>query len=227
MSELALDYVYRYAFASQTRLDGPVAAIELATSSLDGQPYFFDSEIAQPAVVAEALQCLGLIVRSHFYERKPGLLDPVVTCGQSRLRFEGFSGCCGVYIQCAFDQSAFTTSIDGRGTTNVDFNQPFVQGLAQLRFAQAASLSVGADRVSLGVEDTCVTERKVKLPLRWLRSFAEVQTYLSDAEHHFEVPAAEMLKFVRSLPRAAGQAGTLWATSACQLSATDDASQRA
>lgn len=213
MSELALDYIYRYSFASKTDIDGPTHSIRLATSSLDSQPYFFDSAISRPVIVAETLQCLGLIVRSHFFDRRPGLLDPVVTCGQARLRFEGFSGCCGVYIQCAFDPSAFAGSIDGRGTTNVDFNHQFVQGLAQLRFAQAAALSVGTDRVTLGVEDTCITERKVKMPLRWLRSFGEVQTYLQDAEHRCELPAAEVLRFIRSLPRsAARQSGLVWAT---------------
>lgn len=215
MSDSSLEYAYRYPFASHAHSDGDSSAIRLATSSLKDQPYFFDSAIHQPAIVADALQCLGLIVRTHFFERKSGMLDPVVTCGQDRLRFEGFSGCCGVYIQCGFDPSAFTSTIDGRGTTNVDFNQPFVHALAKLRFANAATLSVGTDRVTLGVEDTCITERKVKLPLRWLRSFCEVQTYLQAAEHRVQLPASELLKFIRSLPRSAGrQAGTLWATPA-------------
>ena len=52
------------------------------------------------------------------------LADPVVTCSDDRLRFEGFSGCCGAYARVDFLPSAITGDVFGRGTTNVDFNQP-------------------------------------------------------------------------------------------------------
>ncbi len=215
MTSLSLEYSYRYRFASSIhKTPDQASRVQLATCSLDANPYFFDASVLQPSAFAEALLCLGSIVRSHFFERRPGLLDPVVTCGVSRLRFEGFSGCCGVYVQCAFDDSAFSSPIEGRGTTNIDFNDGLIQGLAQTRFARQVQLAVGANEVTLGVDDQQITEKKVKLPLRWLRSFCEVQTYLTDAEHRLTIPAVEALRFVRGLPRDAARKDPLWAAPA-------------
>lgn len=214
MSSVAIDYTYSYPFASEVCADQEKPLVRLSTYDDRGSPHFFNSGIAEPAVFADALICISTIVRSHFFERKIGLLDPVVTCGQSRLRFEGFSGCCGVYLQCNFDDSAFTSPIQGRGTTNIDFNEQFVQGLAQTRFADSVQLSVGANDVTLGVGGRVIKEKKVKLPLRWLKGFCEVQSYLTDAELMFTIPAVEVLRFIRGLPRSAGRSQTLWLTAA-------------
>lgn len=214
MTSVAIDYTYSYPFASEVRTDAEKPLVLLSTFDDKGSTSFFHSGIAEPAVFAESLICISTIIRSHFFERKVGLLDPVVTCGQSRLRFEGFSGCCGVYIQCSFRDSAFTSPIRGRGTTNIDFNEQFVQGLAKTRFAESAQLSVGANDVTLAVDDRVITEKKVKLPLRWLKGFCEVQSYLTDAEQIFTIPAIEVLRFIRGLPRSSGRTQTLWATSA-------------
>jgi len=214
MPSVAIDYTYSYPFASEVCADEEKPLVRLSTYDDKGSPHFLNSGIVEPAIFADSLICISTIVRSHFFERKVGLLDPVVTCGQSRLRFEGFSGCCGVYLQCNFDDSAFSSPIQGRGTTNIDFNEQFVQGLAQTRFAESAQLSVGAKDVTLEVGGRVIKEKKVKLPLRWLKGFCEVQSYLTDAELMFTIPAVEVLRFIRGLPRSAGRTQTLWLTAA-------------
>jgi hypothetical protein len=49
------------------------------------------------------------------------MLDPVITASNSKLRFEGFSGCCGAYMMAAIPAAAIEGSFLRRGTTNVDF----------------------------------------------------------------------------------------------------------
>ena len=72
------------------------------------------------------LLVLSDVVRTHFFLPQPALLDPVVTSNEAMLRFEGFSGCCGVYARVDLPAEAFDSDIQGRGTTNVDFNNPTV-----------------------------------------------------------------------------------------------------
>lgn len=212
MTAVSLDFTYRYAFPSEiVDTDPSRAVVRLATSDADRHPYFFDSAVAEPAQFAEALLCLTHIVRTHFFDRRPGLLDPVVTCGEQRLRFEGFSACCGIYTQCTFRDSAFTEPIVGRGTTNIDINDQLRNGLARLRQARQVRLAVGTQELALQADQTRLVEKKVKLPLRWLRGFCEVQAYLAQATFSMAIPASEMLRFVRGLPRQAARNEPLWA----------------
>ena len=94
------------------------------------------------------------------------------------MRFEGFSSCCGVYARADFEASTFDADILGRGTTNVDFNSAMRAALAQLRASDTVRLAVGADAVHLEKGDQTVVEKKVKLPVRWIKGFTEVQAYL-------------------------------------------------
>ena len=95
------------------------------------------------------------------------------------LRFEGFSGCCSAYARVDVTPDAYAGEVFGQGTTNVDFNRPMRQALSRVRDHDDLSIAVGPDEVMLknGFEHT--VERKVKLPLRWLKGFVEVQAYQS------------------------------------------------
>ena len=57
-------------------------------------------------------------------------MDPVLTSTASILRLEGFSGCCGVYVRADLPADLFEGDVKGRGTTNVDFNDPMRNALA-------------------------------------------------------------------------------------------------
>jgi hypothetical protein len=129
------------------------------------------------------------------------LADPVVTCGDDRLRFEGFSACCGVYARLDLLPQAVRGVTFGRGTTNVDFNQPMLSALAGIRDSDPVDLSVGSNEMALATGRETVVEKKVKLPIRWLKGFVEVQTCLSRMQLALEVPGAEAYRFLRSLPR--------------------------
>lgn len=177
--------------------------LSLATCNADHvQPYFFDGRLRHPRMVGEMLYVLSDVVRTHFFLPRPALLDPVLTSNEDILRLEGFSGCCGVYARVDLPASAFDGERQGRGTTNVDFNVEMRNALLRLRDDEEVAFAVGADEVVLSRGAERTVEKKVKLPLRWIKGFSEVQAYQPRLELKMEVTAAEALRFVRSLPQA-------------------------
>jgi hypothetical protein len=168
-------------------------------------PVFFDGFLNHAEQTATALLAVARVARTRFYT-PPGMVaailrtaDPVVTSNGDRLRFESFSACCGVYAR--FD--ALPGSLDGHvidtGTTNVDFNPPMRDALARIGSGEPLHLQVGED-VVVRTLDVKVTERKVPLPERWLKGFAEVQLASASVTPTFEISATAARTFIRELP---------------------------
>lgn len=200
----ALDFTYLYAFPSGLQMIDGRPQLALATFDASrANPYFFDGRLRSPRQVGDMLLTLSDVVRTHFFLPRPALLDPVLTSNENLLRLEGFSGCCGVYARVDLPVAAFEGDCHGRGTTNVDFNAPMRSALKRLRDNEAVSFSVGRDEVALARDGEKTVEKKVKLPLRWLKGFSEVQAYQPRLNLYTETSAADALRFIRSLPKAA------------------------
>ena len=209
----AVAFAYQYARPSglqATPRAGVDWGLNLATFSViegvPSNPYFLQGRLTKPKVTADLLLSLSDVVRSRFYDpTKPQMMDPVVTSSSEVVRFEGFSSDNGLYARVDVDAAALEADIQGRGTTNVDFNAPMRAALAKVRDRDTVDLSVGADEVKLGTTGTGdVVEKKVKLPARWVRGFTEVQAYQAGMKPLFEVTGVEARRFVRSLPRSGG-----------------------
>lgn len=201
----ALDFTYQYAFASGVAVL-PSGRPQLSLATCDAEQkraHFFEGRARQPRILGEMLYTLSDVVRTHFFLPRPALLDPVLTSNEELLRLEGFSGCCGVYARVDLPAEAFDGECHGRGTTNVDFNAPMRNALLRLRDGEDVEFAVGADEVVLSKGDNRTVEKKVKLPLRWIKGFSEVQAYQPRLSLKIEVGAAEALQFVRTLPKAA------------------------
>ena len=196
-----IEYTYRYPYASSLDTVAQGSALSLSTSSrtLD-HPYFFEGRILQPRLVANMLLVLSNVVRTHFFQPRPPMMDPVLTSSESILRLEGFSGCCGVYVRADLPASMFEGDVQGRGTTNVDFNDPMRTALTRLRDQDQVQFSVGKHEVALTTSSDKVIEKKVKLPIRWIKGFSEVQVYQPSLSLAYEIPAADALRFMRNLP---------------------------
>ncbi|MEV5414240.1 SWIM zinc finger family protein [Thermopolyspora sp. NPDC052614] len=95
-----------------------------------------------------------------------------------------------------------------RGTTNVDVNPPLREALARVGARDALHLGVGADELTVTTLDGAVVEKKVPLPERWLRGFAEVQVIAAGMDLRAELPGMSAVRFLRSLPKRAG--ADLW-----------------
>lgn len=173
-------------------------------------PTFFEGFLGHPEQSATALLAVAKVARTRFYT-PPGMVaailraaDPVVTSNGDRLRFESFSACCGVYARYDLLPGGLDGTVLDTGTTNVDFNPAMRDALARVGDLEPLHLEVGTDLVVRTIEAE-VVEKKVPLPDRWLKGFAEVQLAAAGVTPAFEVTASEARRFVRSLPSSAGR----------------------
>src|SRR5215469_3550163 len=214
----ALSYTYSYPFDSAV-LEAPGGpAIRLATSLEEtSDDLFFDGHLRRPALAGKCLTVLSTIVRTRFYQpMEPLALDPVVTSGGGLLRFEGFSSCCGAYARVDFSPDAFDVELRGKGTTNVDFNDAMRVALRRMSDEQNAKLQVGGAGVTLIRGNEQVVERNVKLPLRWIKGFCEVQAYQPRMTVYFELSPAEARELFRGFPPGSNSRRPIYLTRAGQ-----------
>jgi hypothetical protein len=207
------DQVYRYLRPSEVRSSDREAEVLLSTSggNVEGKsashPWFFDGFLEQPEQTAVSLLACARVARTRYY-KPPGMVaaimlaaDPVVTSEAACLRFESFSGCCGVYARLDVLADGLDRLPAAIGTTNVDFNPPMREALARIAGNQPLRLRVGAEEVGIKSFGSQVLEQKVPLPDRWIKGFAEVQVAAADLVPLAELPIAEARAFLRSLPR--------------------------
>jgi hypothetical protein len=223
-----IEVAYRYRQPSTVDVGGGRADLRLATSggtTATGpapHPYFFDGFAERPEQTAAGLLAVARVARSRFYT-PPGMVaaaiaaaDPVVTSNGDRLRFESFSACCGVYCRLDLLPAGLDRPPRTTGTTNVDVNPPLRQALAGIGGLDPLHLAVGADELTVTTTAVGqVVERRVPLPQRWLKGFAEVQLASAAMTLRHELPAVEARRFLQSLPRTPGpNRDALWAVPA-------------
>jgi hypothetical protein len=213
--------VHSYAYRARSGVDpaGRWARLQtsggLTSAGPAANPRFFTGFVAGAEQAAAGLLAVANVAQARYYQPQvPALRDPVVTCNGDRLRFESFSGCCGVYARLDVLSEALDGEVHDRGTTNVDVNGPLRQALARVGGADPLHLAVGPDELAVTTLDGPVVEKKVPLPERWLRGFAEVQVLAARFDLRAELAAIEGLRFLRALPAGARPGAALWAVPA-------------
>ncbi|MFC8537859.1 SWIM zinc finger family protein [Streptomyces sp. NPDC057249] len=179
----------------------------------EANPRFFSGFLASPQIAARGLLAVADVAAARYYQRtSASSLDPVVTGNGDRLRFESFSGCCGVYARLDVLSEGLEGVETGHGTTNVDVNHPLREALSRMGGDEPLHLRVGPDELAVTTTDGAVVEKKVPLPDRWLRGFAEAQVASAAFDLRAELPAADAVRFLRSLPTSSGAAarGARW-----------------
>ena len=114
---------------------------------------------------------------------------------------ESFSGCNGVHARFDLLDSGIDSGEIGFGTTNVDVNLPLRSALAALPRHELMHLAVGADSLRVSTPSATHEERKVELPQRWVRGFAEVPTILAGMTPVAEATGSQVMTFLAGLPR--------------------------
>lgn len=210
-----VEHTYRYPFGSRL-LESADPQLQLATSQSGGVfPHFFQGRVLQPRITALLLSSIARVVSTRYYI-PPNVLrsltqrDPVVTAGAGMLRFEGFSICCSTFVRVDISPGAYDGELVGQGTTNVDFNPAMRGALARIRDEDRVTLSVGPDEFAVRRGFEQIVERKVELPLRWLKGFVEVQAYQSAMELRHTINKIETIRFLRSLPRSSNQRASFY-----------------
>jgi hypothetical protein len=219
------ELLYRYAITSQVRRADNSSVLLLGTSGgtttevTEGpalHPYLFKGFLTQPAPAAAGMLACAAIARARYYTPMHVIMkmitDPVVTSNDDRLRFESFSGCCGVHARLDLLPDALDEAPRASGTTNVDFNEPMRAALASAAAGGPVLLSVGTDEVAVTTMRGSVTERKVPLPSRWLKGFGEVQAQVVGMTLVAALGGPDALRFIRGIPRRASR--PLWAVPA-------------
>lgn len=210
MTQAVQAYAYLRQSAVRSTPEGDRLSLETSggatPAGAQAHPRFFEGFLTSPQAAASALLSVADVAATRYYQRlSPASLDPVVTGNGDRLRFESFSGCCGVYARLDVLGEGLDGGDVGHGTTNIDVNNPLREALARTGSSDPLHMEVGPDDLTVTTLDGPVVEKKVPLPDRWLRGFAETQVIASGFDLLGEVPAAEAVRFLRSLPRGASR----------------------
>lgn len=180
-------------------------ALGLTPTGLVDRPHFFTGLLARPEVAAAGLLAVADVAASRYFDaglmQRLASLDPVVTASGDRLRFESFSACNGVYARLDLLGDGIDSGEVGFGTTNVDVNQPLRTALASVGRDALMHLAVGADELRVSTLEGTHEERKVAMPDRWVRGFAEVPALSAKLGHRATLPAAAVPRFLATLPR--------------------------
>jgi hypothetical protein len=188
-------------------------ALGVTPSGLVDNPTFFTGFVDRPDVTASGLLAVADVAASRYADaglaRRLASLDPVVTAGGDRLRFESFSACNGVHARFDLLRDGLGSGEVGFGTTNVDVNLPLRTALARVDRSEPLHLSVGRDELRASSPSGTHVERKVHLPDRWVRGLAEVPTLLVAMRQAGELRGPMIGRFLASLPRVAPPGPTL------------------
>lgn len=180
-------------------------------SGAEDHPRFFTGFLTSPQVASAGLLAVADVAAARYFQPQlRASLDPVVTGNGDRLRFESFSGCGGVYARLDVLAPGLDGGEVGHGTTNVDVNNPLREALSRIGADDPLHLRVGPEELAVTTLDGPVVEKKVPLPDRWLRGFAESQVIAAGFDLRAELPAAEAVRFLRALPRGGARGGPRW-----------------
>lgn len=200
--------IYSYSGVSSLVRRGTLEELFLAKySEIDKNtdiPCFFWGNVKQPFILARCLITLSNIVKSSFNLspfQMALLKDPIVTAGNERLRFEGFSHCAGVYARIDVLPDGLDGEFLENGTTNVDFNQPMITALGSILPNEEIMLSVGQKEVGLYKGESKIIEKKVPLPAKWIKGLGTVQVYLSESEKRHTFNKIQTQQLFRGMPK--------------------------
>ncbi|MGO4293320.1 SWIM zinc finger family protein [Chitinophaga sp. RAB17] len=165
---------------------------------------FFQGTLEQPYITARCLITLSNVVKSNFTltpAQASMMKDPIVTAGADKLRFEGFSHCAGVYARVDVLPGGHQGIFPANGTVNVDFNQPMINALGSVGRNAHLQLSVGAQEINLQSRpEEMITERKVPLPIKWIKGLTTVQLFLAAAECTHQFNKMQLRQLFQSIP---------------------------
>lgn len=164
-------------------------------------PCFFWGNLTEPYLTAKCWMTIAKVVRSSFGPVPPSLRDPIISAGEDRMRYEGFSSCNGVYVRLDMKPEAIDGEFIASGTTNVDFNEPMLNALNSIQKSERVTLSVGQQNMQVITSKAKVTERKVTLPPRWVKGLTSVQLYLADMNLKFELSKIQLVQLYQGIPK--------------------------
>nr|WP_294779310.1 SWIM zinc finger family protein [uncultured Flavobacterium sp.] len=201
MTDLEYNYKGISTYSKTKGINNLILAHQTEIEEVNNIPCFFWGSLTDPYVTAKCWSTIAKVVRSSFGPIPPSLRDPIVSAGAERLRFEGFSSCNGVYVRLDMKPEAIDGEFIASGTTNVDFNEPMLNALNAIQKNEKVTLAVGQQDVQVITSKAKVVEKKVTLPMRWIKGLTSVQLYLADMDLKFELNKIQTIQLFQSLPK--------------------------
>lgn len=201
MTDSQIQYKGVSTYTKSKGISSLVLAHQTEIESVNNIPCFFWGSLTEPYVTAKCWSTIAKVVRSSFGPIPPSLRDPIVSAGTERIRFEGFSSCNGVYVRLDMKPEAIDGDFIATGTTNVDFNDPMLNALNSIQKNEKVTLAVGQQEMQVITATTKVTEKKVTLPMRWIKGLTSVQLYLADMDLKFELNKIQAIQLFQTLPK--------------------------
>ncbi len=200
-----MDVSYQYAQASSLEKTAEESRLFLShfneQYSEKAMPCFFWGKLKNPYLVARSLLTLSKVVSANFMPLGSSLRDPVITAGGNKLRLEAFSSCCSVYAKVDLLPEALDGEFLQQGTTNVDFNTEMISALSKIRKNEEVFFSIGKKEFVLQKDNKSVVEKKVSLPLRWIKGMATVQVLASEMKPTLHFNKLQIQLLFRSIPK--------------------------
>jgi hypothetical protein len=140
-------------------------------------------------------------LKKHDYEGWY-VLDPVVSVHPDCVMFEAFSVDESSYGRVTVPMSKLR--IEGTtafGTTNIDFSRSLADEFERVRSYRRAWLRVGTDQVVLATREGSAVEKKIDLPLSWVRGFLQVQAASAQPSTDLTLSAGVVADVLSTLKR--------------------------
>jgi len=127
-------------------------------------------------------------------------LDPIVSVQPDATFFEAFSTDESTYARVTLPH----TALDAKespicGTTNIDFSLALEREFARARSYRDLSLTVGSKSVSIDLGVSSLQEKKIDLPMSWVKGLVEVQAALSLESANLELSSSFVADLIARL----------------------------
>ncbi len=200
-----MDITYQYNESSAITKKKDQSELFLAHYNEDFQekevPCFFWGKLNQPYLIARSLLTLSKVVAANFMPNSSALRDPVITAGGQKLRLEAFSSCCSAYGKVDLLPEALDGEFLQQGTTNVDFNTEMIAALSKINTGENVFFSIGKKEFVMQKADQKVVEKKVTLPLRWIKGMATVQLLSAEMQEAAILDKLQIQLLFRAIPK--------------------------
>ena len=200
-----MDIVYKYTQTSALEKQQDKSNLFLAHFNEEFNdskaPCFFWGKLKNPYPTARCFLTISKVVAANYMPIGSALRDPVITAAANKLRLEAFSSCCSVYAKIDLLPKALDGEFLQNGTTNVDFNTEMITALSQIKKDENVFFSIGKKEVVLQKNNENIVEKKVSLPLRWIKGMATVQILASEMKKVMILDKLQIQLLFRNIPR--------------------------
>ncbi|PRQ05021.1 hypothetical protein ENSA5_04470 [Enhygromyxa salina] len=126
-------------------------------------------------------------------------LDPIVTVGEHGTSIEVFSTDESAYARLFLRSGdAYEAQQRTDGTTHLAIDDTLLRGIGRMRSYRASTLEFGPGPAGEGGSDG-VSERDIRVPLRWLRAFGQVQAASTLPAREFELAPIDLYNVLLTL----------------------------